>query len=289
MPKKVIFDCDNTMGIQGCDVDDGLALLYLLGHVRIELCGITTTYGNSDIDSVYTNTSRMLDEIGYRHIPLLKGCPDPLTPDSEAVDYLIQEVNKQQGDIAILATGSLTNLKAAYQRDPSFFTKVSEIVVMGGITEELKINGKILDELNFSCDPEAAEIVLKMGRNISVITGNNCLNAFFEHGDFIKRLAAVNSPLSNYINDKCKPWFQYMMELFNINGFYNWDIVAAVYLTRPLLFTNDCQFISPLLEDLNKGYILHHDIKESLCFINLPKITQPQEFAEEFYQAWGLI
>ena len=27
----LILDCDNTMGVPGRDVDDGLALLYLLG------------------------------------------------------------------------------------------------------------------------------------------------------------------------------------------------------------------------------------------------------------------
>lgn len=29
--RKIIHDCDCTFGINGCDVDDGLALLYLLG------------------------------------------------------------------------------------------------------------------------------------------------------------------------------------------------------------------------------------------------------------------
>jgi len=33
--KKVIFDCDNTMGVRDCDVDDGLALVYLLGKENI--------------------------------------------------------------------------------------------------------------------------------------------------------------------------------------------------------------------------------------------------------------
>lgn len=29
--RKLLFDCDNTMGIPDCDIDDGLCLLYLLG------------------------------------------------------------------------------------------------------------------------------------------------------------------------------------------------------------------------------------------------------------------
>ena len=33
----VILDCDNTMGVPGCDVDDGLTLRYLLGCPEVEL------------------------------------------------------------------------------------------------------------------------------------------------------------------------------------------------------------------------------------------------------------
>ena len=28
--KHIVYDCDNTFGVRNCDVDDGLALLYLL-------------------------------------------------------------------------------------------------------------------------------------------------------------------------------------------------------------------------------------------------------------------
>ena len=35
----ILNDC--TMGVEGCDVDDGLALLYLLGCPEAELFGIT--------------------------------------------------------------------------------------------------------------------------------------------------------------------------------------------------------------------------------------------------------
>ena len=35
--KNVIFDCDNTYGIKDCDVDDGLALIYLIGNSDVNL------------------------------------------------------------------------------------------------------------------------------------------------------------------------------------------------------------------------------------------------------------
>ena len=173
--KKVIYDCDNTMGVFDCDVDDGLALIYLLGKKEIELCGVTTTYGNSDIDTVYHNTKTMLGELGRTHIPLLKGCPDQQHLMSEATEFLVHTAQANQGHISILATGSLTNLYSAYQLDRNFFDYIDEIVLMGGITQELNINGRILDELNFFSDPRAADCVLQKGKKVSTITGNIAL------------------------------------------------------------------------------------------------------------------
>ena len=31
----VIYDCDNTMGVDGNDVDDGLTLLYGCAHIMV--------------------------------------------------------------------------------------------------------------------------------------------------------------------------------------------------------------------------------------------------------------
>ena len=45
--RKLLFDCDNTMGIPDCDIDDGLCLLYLLGRKDIELLGISSSFGNN--------------------------------------------------------------------------------------------------------------------------------------------------------------------------------------------------------------------------------------------------
>lgn len=70
--KRVLFDFDNTMGT-GFDTDDGLALMYLLGHAKdVEILGLTCTYGNSDIDTVYENTRRIVAELGL-DIPVLRG------------------------------------------------------------------------------------------------------------------------------------------------------------------------------------------------------------------------
>ena len=70
--KKIIFDCDNTFGVKDCDVDDGLALMYLLGSREAQLLGITSTYGNSSLDVVQAVNLRMLEELRPGDVFLLK-------------------------------------------------------------------------------------------------------------------------------------------------------------------------------------------------------------------------
>ncbi len=41
---KVVMDCDNTIGIPGRDLDDALALFYLLGRDDVELIGVATKH-----------------------------------------------------------------------------------------------------------------------------------------------------------------------------------------------------------------------------------------------------
>ncbi|WP_019850036.1 nucleoside hydrolase [Desulfitobacterium sp. PCE1] len=290
--KKVIFDCDNTMGIEGCDVDDGLALLYLLGEGSSQVCGITTTYGNNNVEAVYANTISMLEELRLTEIPVLKGYPQKsnlpqLTAlESEASGFLVRRINENPQEISILATGSLTNLWGAYQKDGETLSKAKEIVIMGGITQELDINGKIMNELNLSCDPMATELVLKAGKNVSVITANNCLDAYFSFEEFLAALETSQEPIAEYILQKSRYWFEYMMNHYGLNGFYNWDVVAAVYLMKPELFVADYQAFAPTGKYLATGLLKHPSDKEEATLINVPRIKNSEEFKNEVYRAW---
>lgn len=34
--RKLIIDCDNTFSVRGCDIDDGLAIIYALANMDVE-------------------------------------------------------------------------------------------------------------------------------------------------------------------------------------------------------------------------------------------------------------
>lgn len=153
--KRIVLDCDNTMGVRGCDVDDGLALLYLLGNPeRCTVEGLCTCFGNADIGTVDGNTRRLCAEWGF-DVPVYRGAGAPEDADTPAARFLAGICAAAPGEVSVLVTGATTNLLGARRCDPAFFGNVADLTFMGGITESLVINGRIMDELNLSCDPTA--------------------------------------------------------------------------------------------------------------------------------------
>lgn len=282
--KFIVFDCDCTMGVKDCDVDDGLALMYLLGSENAEVLGVTATYGNSNLSDVCGALNQLMADLGRTDIPVKKGGEMPGTLESEAVDFLVETANKYEGKLSILATGSLTNLWGAYEKDPTFFEKVKEIVLMGGITSPLVFEKKVMDELNFSCDPYASLTVLTKGKNVSVVTGNNCLKVLFTREEYKEKLFGTDHPAAVYIREKTDDWFGYNEEGYGIQGFYNWDVTAAVYLMHPELFEDRRDSFLITEEALETGFLRKKE--KGNCVLNLPEIGGEEEFKSSIYDAW---
>ena len=252
--KYILIDCDNTMGIPHCDIDDALAILYILGHPEANCVGITATYGNNSTDKVYECTANLLRNLHFTDIPLIKGEKDALSRSSRAGAFLNHQADQYGGSLSILATGSLTNLLAAYELDPYFFDKVSEIDLMGGITQPLMVNGRKMDELNFSCDPRAAEVVLTKGRNVSVVTGNQCIDAYFYRKDY-DRLLHQNPKLGRYLAQQTAYWFAYYEKNYGMDGFIAWDVIAAIYMMEEGLYDPGCQRCQVSEKNLRQGWL----------------------------------
>ncbi|QEK12991.1 nucleoside hydrolase [Crassaminicella thermophila] len=284
---KIIYDCDNTMGVKERDVDDGLTLLYLLGRNDIDLLGVTTTYGNSTIDIVHNNTIQMFQDLGINNIPLHKGAPSPNHRQSAAAEFLVDMTKKYPGEITLLATGSLTNLYGAYKLDNNFFDNLKEIVLMGGIVKPLIINGKNLDELNFSCDPEATYKVLSSNAKVTILTGHICLQAVFGEAEFDRLMNNESIKIYQYIKQKTLPWYEFIMKEFGIKGFYNWDVVSAVYVTNPELFDENFQKVISSTEDLKTGYLKIDPDSSTGYVVNIPTIIKDiHKFNEIIFEAW---
>jgi inosine-uridine nucleoside N-ribohydrolase len=283
---RVLYDCDNTIGISGRDVDDGLALLYMLGRSDVCVEAVTATYGNGSLEEVLRATRTMFDELSIEGIPLLAGSPSPEQRISDAAEYLVHRAAEEPGALSLLATGSLTNLGVAQELDTDFFRNVKDIVIMGGVTDELVLGHRIMDELNLSCDPEAARTLFQSGASITIITGNLCMQALLERERYLHRTTSARQEVYTYLQNKLIPWFEHVEREFGIGEFHVWDVVAAVYLTDPSLFRTKRGRINSSIDELKRGK-LRLESRDEHNQVKLPvHITDMEQFWELVFHAW---
>lgn len=288
--KKVICDCDNTASFPGRPMDDALAILYLLGCSEdIELLGITCNYGNGTSAESFRSNKEMLSEIGFDHIPVFRGYEHGEDPVCESSRFISEMADKYPGELVYLGIGSLGNLYGAYLIDNGIFDKIGQIVLMGGITEPLIIHGNTpLDELNFSVNAKAAATVLSMGRNITIITGNNCLPVSdLPKDEFLDMLCSSENPAGMYIAKKCGYRFKTKEVVYGTDSSYCWDAVAAAYINYPQKFVDQLTpcFINEK-EIAGSGFLHPCGESEANNIINIPFARSRVELQELFYSSW---
>lgn len=290
--KRIIFDADLTMGVPNCDVDDGLAILFALGYLKenpgsCELLGLCTSYGNSTLETVYETAHQVWEDIGIA-APILKGASNSKTPISEAAHFLVEQANAYPGEISLSVTGSTTNLQGALLLDETVLSKFREIVFMGGITQSLVFNGKIMNELNFSCDPQAtcnALAAANNGANIVVMTAQNCLPAHFMPDEFERKLT-TNEADGGYLCRTCTPWFDTMKRKYQLDGFCCWDVLTSAYILERKLFEDESFNVSLNPKLLEAGFLENAPAGAPSAKINTPRIENAATFCARVYELW---
>ncbi len=286
MKQYVYHDCDNTMGLPECDMDDGMALLYLLGRNDVQIEAVTTSFGNSTINKVHANTQKMFQELHLEHIPLKKGAPSHQQRDSEASHHLANEIVRCKKPVKLLITGSTGNIYAACLENEKILDHIDEMIFMGGITEPLVIGGKGMNELNFSIDPEAIHYLINCPVKKTIICAQLCLQAFFDNKKMEGIFSQQQYPIFDYMRAPLQLWYDFISQQYEIPGFYVWDVVAAIYLTTPSLFDKNDVYISSTVEDLKEGS-LKIDMTQSTSNVNLPtKILDLERFWRLMFDSW---
>ncbi len=282
----VIYDCDVTMGRLFREVDDGLVLLYLLGEPRVNLLSVTTTYGNGPVGMTTRTARELLDSVAHDNIPVLRGAagPDDAAGTNEAAQHLRDIANRRPGEITLIATGSMTNLKHAAALDPQFFTKLRGLYLMGGVLEPLIWNGRRLAELNFALDPEAAYQAIHADCPITIAPGRSGLSAVFRTPQ-LAALQALKDPVSRLISRQIRSWFALMRLYFRDGGFALWDSAAALMLIQPGLFEYERGHVLSTRDDLRAGRLVVTPNKQGPVRI-VHRVLDYDRFIDAHFAAW---
>lgn len=187
LKRKILVDTDI-----GDDIDDLLALEFLLKREDVEIVGITTTFKNTSLRA--RQVKRALSLLRKNDIPVYAGVGKPLasvypinekevfcqytkeldeteyaprnvnegTEGASAVDFIVSMAEKYGDSLTVLGIGPLTNIALSFQKNEEAMKKIN-IIIMGGCFF------KPFVEWNIECDYGAAEIVFGHARNLHCV------------------------------------------------------------------------------------------------------------------------
>ena len=163
-------------------------MLLALARPEIRLLGITTVGGNATLENTTRNALSVLTLVGRTDVPVAVGAATPLEraletaphvhgtsglegsdlPEpavepvaEDAATFMARVVEESDEPVTLVPTGPLTNVALFRRRFPEVFSRVEQIVLMGGSLGECNITP--FAEFNIWVDPEAAAEVFGAG------------------------------------------------------------------------------------------------------------------------------
>jgi inosine-uridine nucleoside N-ribohydrolase len=177
-------------------VDDALAIILALRSPEYELQAVLTVSGNAPLSHTTANTLTVLDILDAPPIPVVAGADAPLARPgmtagevhggdglggvaatfpvsrrhvaADAAGFLLTAIRRVPGELTLIATGPLTNIALAIEKDIHTMRQVRALIVMGGAVR-VPGNAGPVSEFNFAVDPEAAAIVMRAGLPLTLV------------------------------------------------------------------------------------------------------------------------
>lgn len=258
--ERVILDSD-------CAIfnDDAAAMVMLLQSPdQVDLIAVTLVPGNLWPFAGAEYMFRALDAAKRPGVPMYVGAQAPLVhtramaekekaagegylgalgedpPDKprsarrlshrNAVDLMIEAIEKTPGEVTVLEIGPMTNLAVVLRLRPDLETKIKRLIFMGGgVHVNAMAEDKRAAEFNFWFDPEAAQIVLRSSIPEKIMIGLDlCQHAKIDKAHF-EQIVAEKTPITAlYREDMGKRFKKDPDAKAGI-----WDCLAAAYLLDP--------------------------------------------------------
>lgn len=244
---RFLIDCDPGH-------DDATAILYAARHLA--LVGITTTYGNQDVENTTRNALRIRTLAGL-DVPIARGAcrpwvvPAKAIPEAHgktgldgadlpeatgepiaahAVDFMIEQAHTHRGNLVIAAIGPLTNLATALRMEPKLASWLGGVTIMGGSTTLGNVTP--VAEFNIHADPEAASAVFGSGLPL-LICGLNVTRQVGVTREQIQSLSEGGGKVSSIFGGLLGFYREQLQSVFGIETASLHDPCALVPFVEP--------------------------------------------------------
>ena len=254
--KKIILDVDPGH-------DDAVAILLAAKSEALDLRGITVVAGNQILAKTLQNTLNICSFAGIKDVPIYAGMDEPLVreqviaqdihgdtgldgpkfPEPEieseeqhAVDFIIEEAMKADGDLILVPTGPLTNIAMAFKKEPKIKENIKEIVLMGGAYGTG--NETASAEFNIYVDPEAAKIVFESGLPITM-AGLDLTHQAKAYPEILDRIKELDNEVGDLVVELLKFFGKSYYEVFGFEAPPLHDVCAVAKLIDDDVFTTE--------------------------------------------------
>jgi purine nucleosidase len=273
--KRVILDVDTG-------VDDAWAIMFALKSPEIEIEAITTVAGNVELELTTKNTLRILEMMKATYIPVGRGMDRPFLRElktgkvahgddglgnmgiagpvireskTHAVDMLIKHIMNSPGQITLIPVGPLSNIAAAYLKEPRIAEAVKEVIIMGGAVM-VPGNRTPAAEFNIYTDAEAAKIVFGSKMPMTLV-GLDVTRKTLLRPEHLEYLRSLGTAEAEFVARSAQIYLDFSKKRFGINGCALHDpLTVGVAIDASLVETREMYVDVEITGEITRGKTL---------------------------------
>ncbi len=245
--RAIWIDADPSCAIGPThDVDDCWAIVAALRADNLQIIGLSTVFGNTDVATA-TATARALLDIVHTHEPerplppVTQGARQPLTRQRDipdAVTELARQLHARR--LTLLALGPLTNIAILLREHPDLIAQIDSIVAVAGQQpgQVFRVSNRSmmhLHDFNVRKDSDAVDIVLRSGIPIHLIPFEVARHVVVTRTDL--HALEQRGGLDAWLAVHSVSWLEFWESAFATTGFFPFDALAVAYLVTPQNFS----------------------------------------------------
>jgi pyrimidine-specific ribonucleoside hydrolase len=234
--QKVWIDTSVSLSPEAGEIDEALALIDAFHSAELNVLGVSTVFGNANIDEVQAAAENLSASFGPKDLKVFQGAKSARFAETEASDALADALSKQM--FTIVALGPLTNIGVVLRNHPRSAANIARVVIVAGRKHGQRFltgwANRAHPDFNFEQDPASMQWLLDSKAEIVLIPFELSSKLWITESDLFAFRNAGKA--TRYLVGPSENWLNFWKTNFGVNAFNPFDAVAVEYVVRPDLF-----------------------------------------------------